>query len=276
MNEQANQPRSLMVHIALGAIVIVAVIALYLWMSGDEPEQAVEIPVPQITEPVVEQPEPVYEPPEPEAEPDPVFEEPVIEEPLPEPEPLDVSDATVKTSILNLTNYEAAASLLVNDDLLQRFVVLAENTAKGEVAPNHQMMIAPTQDFRIYKQAGKEWIDAASYKRYTPYVEALDAMDPTILVELYDKYKPAISDIYAEIADADDDFNDVLIDAINHLLDTPEVPVPVEVFSESVMYKYRDPRLESLTSPQKQLLRTGPENMRRIKAKLREVKEIME
>jgi hypothetical protein len=31
-----------------------------------------------------------------------------------------------------------------------------------------------------------------------------------------------------------------------------------------------------LAAPQKQLLRTGPENMRRIKAKLREIKQILE
>jgi hypothetical protein len=41
------------------------------------------------------------------------------------------------------------------------------------------------------------------------------------------------------------------------------------------MYKFADRQLESLTAPQKQLLRTGPENMRRIKAKLRELKETL-
>jgi hypothetical protein len=42
------------------------------------------------------------------------------------------------------------------------------------------------------------------------------------------------------------------------------------------MYKYKDERLEALSGPQKQLLRTGPENMRRIKAKLREIKDAMQ
>ena len=41
-------------------------------------------------------------------------------------------------------------------------------------------------------------------------------------------------------------------------------------------YKYADDRLESLNEPQKQLLRTGPDNMRRIKAKLRELKVLVE
>ncbi len=275
MNEQAEHSQSLTKHIVLGVIIVAVVVVLYFWLSADEPEPVAVEPAPVVELP---EPEPEALPAEPEyePEPEPVIEEPVIEEPLPEPEPLDVSDATVKTSILDLTNYEAAASLLVNDDLIQRFVVLVANMSDGETAPNHQILVPPTQNFRIYKQAGKEWIDAASYKRYTPYVDAVDAMDSEILVSLYEKYKPAITDQYLEIASSEDDFNYVLVDAINHLLDTPEVPVPVEVYSESVMYKYRDPRLEALSSPQKHLLRMGPENMRRIKAKLREVKEILQ
>ena len=66
-----------------------------------------------------------------------------------------------------------------------------------------------------------------------------------------------------------------MITAIDTLLDTPEVKMPVEVYTDSVMYKYADERLESLSSPQKQLLRTGPDNMRRIKAKLRELREAL-
>ena len=36
-------------------------------------------------------------------------------------------------------------------------------------------------------------------------------------------------------------------------------------------YAYVDPRLESLSAAQKQLLRMGPENVRTIQAKLREI-----
>ena len=78
-----------------------------------------------------------------------------------------------------------------------------------------------------------------------------------------------------QIGNPSDSFDKKLKQAIDILLDTPEVPVPVEVFTDSVMYKFADNRLESLTAPQKQLLRTGPENMRRIKAKLREIKETL-
>ncbi len=274
MNDEVASKKSLLPHFALIAVVAIAVIGAYLWLGEEtiEEPKVVELPAPITPAPVVAEPAPA----EPEFEPEPELEEPpLIEEPKPIPEPLDVSDAAVKTQILGLTNYEAAASLLVNEGLLQRFVVLVSNTAQGDVAPNHQILTPPDQSFRIYQQAGKQWIDSASYKRYTPYVEVLDAIDTYTLLQLFDKYRPAVEDMYAEIADGSSDFNDVLTDAINHLLDTPEVPNPVEVYTESVMYKYSDERLEALSHVQKQLLRTGPDNMRRIKAKLREIKDAL-
>ena len=144
------------------------------------------------------------------------------------------------------------------------------------MAPNHQLLTPPEQNFRVYSQADKQWIDAASYKRYTPYVNVLESFDNEALLTVYQSYKDDIQAKYAEIGDPDKDFNSVLLSAIDELLDTPEVPVPVEVYSDSVMYKYTDERLENLDGPQKQLLRTGPDNMRRIKAKLREIKALIE
>lgn len=272
MNDETASPRSLKPHLILTVVVIIALVVGYFLLSPQENDQAQSrVPVqPQVEDVVEETPEP---------EPEPVVEEPIetLPEPEPEalpepePEPLDTSDAAVKTSLLNLTDYDSAASLLVNESLLQSFVVVAENISRGDTAPNHQFLQTPEQTFRVYQQAGKEWIDAASYKRYTPYVDTFEGMDTQTLMDLYQLYKPTITDIYAEIGDPDENFDNILKQAINHLLDTPEVPVPVEVYTESVMYKYRDSRLEELSGPQKHLLRTGPENMRRIKAKLREV-----
>lgn len=263
--------KSIVPHIVLGIIVILIVIIGYFAFSDDEKDDiSYDRPV------EVQEPEPIVESlPE-----EPIVEEyvaPVVEaEVVPEPEPIDTSDATVKTSILELADYEAAAALIVNDDLLRRFVVLTDNTAQKVVAPNHQIVVAPEQKFRVYEQSSRSFIDAASYKRYSPYVDTFESMDTDSLLSLYETYEPAIADIYAEIGDPDEDFKYVLADAINHLLDTPEVPFPVEVYSDSVMYKYKDERLESLSSPQKQLLRTGPENMRRIKAKLRELRDALQ
>jgi hypothetical protein len=279
---ESSEKKSLGPHFVIVGIILIVILAVVFWPSDDKPE-VVDTPEPEVVQPEVQptiEPE-VFEtqPVAPTVE----LEEKEVVEPLPvlveeKPEPLDVSDPAIKSSLLESSTAEASSvnRMLVNEGLLQRFVVSVTNLANDEMAPNHQLLTPPEQNFRVYSQAGKQWIDAASYKRYTPYVDMLESFDNEGLLNVYTIYKDDIQATYAEIGDPDQDFNTVLLEAIDQLLDTPEVPVPVEVYTDSVAYKYADERLENLSEPQKQLLRTGPDNMRRIKAKLRELKALVE
>ncbi|MDO6561131.1 DUF3014 domain-containing protein [Paraglaciecola chathamensis] len=271
MSEEDVKSKSLVPYVAIAVVLIVLIGAVLFWPADKPIEPVPPVDVPVTTIPEVEPlPMPEEEPMEEEPE---VMPEPEVEpELIPEPEPVDTSDGAVKTELLKLSDYGELARLLVNDDLLQRFVITTNNLADEELPANHQVLAKPDQTFRTFQQADKEWIDPASYKRYTPYVDVLESLDPESLEQLYQEYKPAINQIFAEISSPGQDFDETLIDAIDLLLDTPEVPVPVEVYTDSVMFKFKDQRLEALAAPQKQLLRTGPENMRRIKAKLRELR----
>ena len=279
---ESSEKKSLGPHFIIVGILLIVILAIVFWPSEDEPEPAVtpetEVTEPEITEP--QEPE-VFEPTQP--APTVELEEKDEVEPLPEsvesaPEPLDTSDPAVKASLIESSSADEATvnRMLVNEGLIQRFVVSVTNLANDEMAPNHQLLTPPEQNFRVYSQAGKQWIDAASYKRYTPYVDMLESFDNDALLNIYGIYKGDIQAKFSEIGKPDEDFNQVLLEAFDQLLDTPEVPVPVEVYSDSVAYKYADERLENLNEPQKQLLRTGPDNMRRIKAKLRELKVLVE
>jgi hypothetical protein len=267
MSEESK--KSLVPHFTIGAIILAIALAVVFWPS--EPEPIIVVPVPAVIEPTVE---PVIE-----AQPTILIPETVVELPqpdiIPEPQPLDISDGTVKTKLLSLSDYDEFARLLINEALLERFVITTNTLAEENIADNNRVLVQPEQPFRTYRQADKEWIDPASYKRYAPYVDILESLETASLLQLYQEYKPAIENIFSEIGNPSDSFDQKLEEAIDVLLDTPEVPFPVEVFTDSVMYKFADRQLESLSAPQKQLLRTGPENMRRIKAKLREIKETL-
>ncbi|CAB9495975.1 DUF3014 domain-containing protein [Alteromonas macleodii] len=279
---ESSEKKSLGPHFIIVGILLIVILAVVFWPSDEEPEPVIT-PEPEVTEPEVTAPqEPeIFEP----TQPAPTVEleekddvEPLPEPVEPDPEPLDTSDPAVKASLIESSSAdeETVNRMLVNEGLIQRFVVSVTNLANDEMAPNHQLLTPPEQNFRVYSQAGKQWIDAASYKRYTPYVDMLESFDNEALLNIYGIYKDDIQAKFAEIGNPDQDFNSVLLEAIDQLLDTPEVPVPVEVYTDSVAYKYADDRLENLNEPQKQLLRTGPDNMRRIKAKLRELKVLVE
>lgn len=280
---EAPEKRTLAPHLIIIGVIVIVILAVLFWPSDEEPEE-VMVEEPTVTQPdntMLDEPEVIEPEPAPSTvELDPEAEvDPMPETPEPEPEPLDTSDPAIKASLQEISEANASEvnRLLVNEALLQRFVVSVTNLADEEMAPNHQLVTPPEQPFRTYTQADKEWIDAASYKRYTPYVDMLESFNNDALLNLYNAYKGDIQAKYAEIGeDPDAPFDQKLIEAIDQLLDTPEVPVPVEVYTDSVAYKYADPRLENLSAPQKQLLRTGPDNMRRIKAKLREIQDMLQ
>ena len=62
---------------------------------------------------------------------------------------------------------------------------------------------------------------------------------------------------------------------IDHLLATPVVKGPIRLVRPHVLYKYADSDLETLSAGRKVLIRIGPANAKRVKTKLREIRQIL-
>lgn len=291
MTEDKSQLQQMKPYIVVAAILLVLLIVLMLWPGSDEPSQANNAK-PNTTE--IELPAPAIEPPdEPLPEPE-LFEAPqmpsevVIGEEVAEVEvlapvvtaveevPLDISDAAVKVAIVQAIRSPTISRFLVNDALLEKFVINVNDLANRELTLKDNLLVPPSRNFQVYQQADKIWMDRSSFTRYTPYVQALESVDASALLSAYEQYKPSLTEKFSEISRPGDELDDTLIKAINELLSTPEVDLPIEVISETVMYKFADPAIEALSAPQKQLIRMGPDNMNRLKAVLREVKAELE
>jgi hypothetical protein len=200
-------------------------------------------------------------------------------EPLPEiveAEPLDESDGAIKNAFMTMATSPLVGKYLINEGLLQKFVINVNSIANQEMSPNYSLVVAPEEKFRVYQQADREWIDTSSYKRYNTYIDALESMSTDDLVKLMDTYRETLEAKFAEISPPNASFDNMLFKAINELLNTPIVPLPIEVYSDSVMFKFKDEQIEALSGPQKQLIRTGPENTRRIKDILRDLQDVLQ
>ena len=66
---------------------------------------------------------------------------------------------------------------------------------------------------------------------------------------------------------------DRVVEVIDHLLVTPEIEEPLRLIQPRVLYEFADPKLQKLSGGQKILLRMGPANLRKLKAKLREIRD---
>lgn len=202
------------------------------------------------------------------------FVEPVIIEVV--PEPLDLSDKAIKQGLITALRAPLLSTLIVNDSILANMVASVNNTAQGTLPENVSLLTPPATEFSVFKQADNQFITPESFTRYNVYAQTFAEIETEDMLALLDQYEPQIMAQFEQIALPNAQFTSTLINAINRLLDTPSVNLPIPVISDSAMYKFANPQLEALLPAQKQLLRMGPDNMRLVKAKLRELRTALE
>lgn len=206
-------------------------------------------------------------------EPDPVLaSEPPLEttaEAVPLP-PLDASDAGIRQELTGLTGWQAKAlEWLVSDQLLRRFVTLVTNLAIGKVDHKSGPFLPIKGRFAVSSNVPLT-MTTDSQTRYNLYVEAITALDPQQCAALYRRYYPLLNNAYQELGEKNN-FHALMLKAIQQLENTPDLTqAPALVPAEKGMYKYVQPQLEALPAAQKQMLRSGWENVSKLKVWLRQ------
>jgi Protein of unknown function (DUF3014) len=109
--------------------------------------------------------------------------------------------------------------------------------------------------------------------RYSPYIKIAEAIDARQLVELYVRLYPLFQQAYQELGYPNKYFNDRLIEALDDLLDAPDIKEPVKLVQPGVHFQFADPELEELSIGQRILIRIGSKNEARIKAWLGDIKQ---
>lgn len=254
-------------------IVIAIAVAVIAWLWQQQAATPEPQPTPEPAETVITETEPET-PSEPEPDVDVVTE---VEDPLeeiPEPAPdLPELENSTEAVLTDLREAEQSVEPIQSDRLIRDAVVFVDNLRNGLVARDNALLPAPKSRFRVLEQNDKIYIDPRSYDRYNSTVDWFVSLDTGVLVNLFNYYQPLAEEALGEIGYPDAAPDEVLIEAINLLLDTPSAGTVIELTDEEVMYKFADPSLESLPPAQKQMLRLGPDNMRRVKLKLESIKQ---
>ena len=259
-----NKPIVIMFIIVL--IAIIGVIGYFVTSSEPEPQVAEKIEIPKVVEPV--KPVPVPEPPT----------APVVEVPEEVEKPdfvlplLDDSDQLIRDGAVSLTRHEGVNAWVAPNQLVRKFVAFTDNVAHGQVAREPVRSLAPEGPFLVRKIDEKTFeLDPASYDRYTPFVDIAVSVDARRAAEFFHLLRPLVQVSYAELGYGDQSFDDVVFQAIGRLLETPVIEGDIRLVQPVVMYKFEDPKLESLSAAQKQMIRMGPRNTRLLQAKISEI-----
>jgi len=260
---------------ALLAVVIVAAIigAAALWWRVSRPVPQAPVAAAPAAVPVV--PEPVAAP-----------AEPVIQYPVEAPpaQALPLKAADMGTVLTDLLGRKAVLEFFALDEFPRRLVATVDNLGRSH-APPMVWPINPTPGrFIVEERAGGTVISADNSQRYTPLVLLAEAVDAGKAVDLYIRMYPLLQQAYEELGYPKAYFNDRLIAVIDQLLATPGADEPIQVHLTEVKgtveslkpwvrYEFANPAFESLSAGQKIMLRVGPANERRLKAKLTAVRQ---
>ena len=255
--------------LGLGVVLVGAGLAAYfLRQPGAPPPEAIP-PVAEEATPSSVPPEAAPAPPEtlPPTAPDTVPEE------APEPAlpPLAESDGLARELAGTLSQHPALAGWLATDGLIRRFVAAVDDVADGE-SPRPQLgFLAPREKFRVIRRGGRVFLDPRSYARYDQVADVFASLDPQGCADGYRRLQPLLEEAHRELGSTDRTFDAALRAAIARLLATPVVEGEVELKERVISYDFAAPALEERSAAEKQLLRMGPRNVRRIQEQLRAI-----
>jgi len=277
MNREPKKPGSNnLVFIAgtlIAAIIIVAVLFKAqnqpeydpeLIAIADEPVAEVVIQAPVVPEAVI--PEAV------EPEPEPPTSSVSTPPPLPK---LDNSDDFIRERLLLISNKPEFAKWVKTDDLLRRTASYADGLSNGVLLSKIFPLSAPEGKFATHSSDGTIWLNAGNYERYDRTINTLISLPMDSMAKMFHFTRPLLENAFSEMGYNPRQMDGIILQAIDVILVTPIVAEPIRLTRDSVVYKFADPALESLLPLQKQLLRTGPENTKRIQQQAKALREAL-
>jgi hypothetical protein len=160
---------------------------------------------------------------------------------------------------------------LKQDGLMQRFTVVVDAATRGEWPRRPLQFLKPEAAFAVTERDGRFYADPENAERFDSDLDMLEHIDPAAAARLLTTLDPLFE---AALRNLGRPVNgrDVLLDAIDGVLAAPEPQGDPELVQPKVLYEYADPALENLPPMEKQLLRLGPENLRRLKTYLKHLR----
>ncbi|MBN9685717.1 MULTISPECIES: DUF3014 domain-containing protein [unclassified Corallococcus] len=202
---------------------------------------------------------------------------PAIAEPTPPAPPappavqLSGTDARVRELLKGLSGDADYARWLASEDLARRFAASVNLVAEGQSPRMPLSFMAPTGTFRVTKRHGHTVASPESHTRYDAVARVITSLDAKKAGQVYQELKPLLDAAHAELAPPGRSLDATLSQAIGRLTRVSIPKTPPELTPKGALYVYADPNLEALGAAEKHLLRMGPENMRKVQAKLTEL-----
>jgi hypothetical protein len=213
--------------------------------------------------------------------------EPAIQHPIPAPA-ADAAAAptSIESALAELFDRKTLLAMFQTQDVARRVVATVDNLGRAH-APVALWPVNPTPGrLAVENRNGADQIGADNAARYAPFVALVESVDLAKAAGLYVRLYPQLQQAYGDIGFPRRYFNDRLVAVLDQLLATPQPSEPLKVHLPQingpvkperpwVLYEFDDPALQSLSAGQRILLRMGPDNERRLKLRITELRRLV-
>jgi len=182
--------------------------------------------------------------------------------------------ARIRTLLEAISSDPRYRAWLAEGDVVRRWAVVTDNLAEG-VSPRKQLgLFSLARPFSVLKRGRKQVIAPESYERFDGFADAVASADPKAFAAAYRELHAALEAAYRGLGYPDGSLDRATGKALRRIEGVPVPEGEVAVEGDGP-YALADARLERLGPAEKQLLRMGPKNLRRIQAKAREIREAL-
>jgi len=246
------------------AVIIIAAVLLNAQRQQDADAEMIAVPEP-VAEAAVQAPViPEAEIPTPaESEPAAEAEIKLVTEPPALPS-LDTSDDFIRERLLLISSKPEFSKWIKTDDLLRRSASYIDGLSNGVTLTKVFPLTPAEGKFATHSSDGVIWLNAGNYERYNRTVNTIVSLPMDSIAKMFHFIRPLLESAFSEMGYNPRQMDGIILQAIDVILTTPIVVEPIKLTRDSVVYKFADPALESLLPIQKQLLRAGPENTKRV------------
>ena len=202
------------------------------------------------------------------------------------PEMSEPAPSTLDSALARVFGQEFLATLLQTDDFARRVVATVDNLGREKAPARLWPLLPPAGRFTARQQGEREVIAADNFVRYSRHMVLVEQADLRQVVALYKRFYARFQQAYEELGYPGRHFNDRVVEVIDLLLATPEPQQPVGVRLPVIqgpiqpprpwlLYEFADPQDQALAAGPQLLMRMGPGNQRRLKARLAELRRLL-
>ena len=177
---------------------------------------------------------------------------------------LDASDQFIRDRLVLLSEKRDLAVWLTTDDILRRSASYLDGLARGVILSNIFPLSSPEGGFSTHRDERTIWLNAGNYERYDNTVSVISSLDMDLAAQIFHLTRPLLEGAFSELGYRPRQMDGIILTALDQIMNTPVIFEPIQLSRDSVNFKFFDSKLESLTPLQKQLVRAGPENTRRL------------